>query len=294
MSETLPADVFKKIRQLEIRTRGLVNSVFGGEYHSAFKGKGVEFAEVREYQYGDDVRAIDWNVSARRDDVYVKLFDEEREQTLMILFDASASGVFGTEGQFKKDMAAEICSLLAFSAIKNNDKVGLVVFTDEVELFISPRKGKRHVLRILREIFFFKPKSRKTNLKMALEFTTRILKRKSIVFLVSDFMDTGYEDTLRMINTKHDFIAIQIGDPAELSLPRVGLVEMTDAETGRKFIADTFNDSFRRAYATRMMKLYDYRKSMFNKYQIDSILLMTHQSFIEPLTKFFKMREKRF
>lgn len=186
MPETLPKEVFKKVRELEVRTRGLVNNIFSGEYHSAFKGKGMEFAEVREYQFGDDVRAIDWNVSARRDDVFIKVYEEEREQTLMILFDASGSGMFSTAHQSKRDLAAEICATFAFSAIKNNDKVGLIIFTDSIEKFVAPRKGRTHVLRILREIFFFKPKGKTTNIAAALDFATRALKRRAIVFLVSD------------------------------------------------------------------------------------------------------------
>lgn len=293
-TSSLPREVFKKVRQLEIRTRGLVNNIFGGEYHSAFKGKGVEFAEVREYQFGDDVRAIDWNVSARRGDVYVKLFDEEREQTLMILYDGSASGAFGSVNQFKRDLAAELCATLAFSAIKNNDKVGLIIFTDTVELFLAPRKGRRHVLRLLRELFFFKPKSGKTAIAGALDLCARILKRRSIVFLVSDLMDTGYEDKLKLINKRHDFVTIHITDPLESELPRVGLLDLVDAETGEHFVADTFDTVFRKNYESRMKQLAEFRKRNFQKLKIDTVSVSTGRSYVKELTAFFKRREARY
>ncbi|MCS6988851.1 MAG: DUF58 domain-containing protein [Chloroherpetonaceae bacterium] len=293
MSKPDLAEIFKKIRQLEIRTRGLVNNIFGGEYHSAFKGKGMEFAEVREYQYGDDVRAIDWNVTSRKDDVFIKVFEEEREQTLMILFDGSGSGFFGTRKQFKRDYAAEICATLAFSAIKNNDKVGLIIFTDQVELFIPPRKGRTHVLRILREIFYFEPKSKRTNIANAVEFASRILKRKAIVFLVSDLMDSNYEKPLRMMNQKHDFVVIQITDKSEFELPAVGLLELEDAETGEHFIADTYDEQFRLNYAKRMQELQERRKVALQKLQIDMVSVSTDESYIRPLAAFFKQRELR-
>jgi uncharacterized protein (DUF58 family) len=293
MSKPDLKEIFKKIRQLEIRTRGVVNNIFGGEYHSAFKGKGMEFAEVREYQYGDDVRAIDWNVTSRKDDVFIKVFEEEREQTLMILFDGSGSGFFGTHKQFKRDYAAEICATLAFSATKNNDKVGLIIFTDQVELFIPPRKGRTHVLRILREIFFFEPKSKRTNIAAAVEFASRILKRKAIVFLVSDLMDSNYEKPLRMMNQKHDFVVIQITDKSEFELPAVGLLELEDAETGEHFIADTFDEQFRLNYAKRMEELQQRRKTALQKLQIDMVSVSTDESYIRPLASFFKQRELR-
>ncbi len=293
MSKPDLKEIFKKIRQLEIRTRGVVNNIFGGEYHSAFKGKGMEFAEVREYQYGDDVRAIDWNVTSRKDDVFIKVFEEEREQTLMILFDGSASGFFGTHKQVKRDDAAEICATLAFSAIKNNDKVGLIIFTDEVELFIPPRKGRTHVLRILREIFYFEPKSKGTRIATAVEFASRILKRRAIVFLVSDLMDANYEKPLRMMNQRHDFVVIQITDKSEFELPAVGLLELEDAETGEHFIADTFDERFRLNYTKRMEELQQRRKTALQKLQIDMVSVSTDESYIRPLATFFKQRELR-
>jgi uncharacterized protein (DUF58 family) len=286
-------EIFKKIRQIEIRTRGAVDNLFQGEYHSAFKGKGMVFSEVREYQFGDDVRAIDWNVSARRGDTYIKVFEEEREQTLMILFDGSGSGAFGTQSQFKRDLAAEICATLAFSAMKNNDKVGLIIFTDKVEKFVPPQKGKSHVLRILRDIFFFKPEHQGTNIGVAVDFATRILKRRAITFLVSDLMDGGYEQPLRLINKKHDFAVIQVTDPAEFELPKVGLVEMQDPETGEHFIADTFDKQFRMAYQTRMQELQRTRKSELDRMKIDTVNVSTDRSYIRPLVAFFKQREFR-
>lgn len=293
MADTLPKEIFKKVRQLEIRTRGLVNNIFSGEYHSAFKGKGMEFAEVREYQFGDDVRAIDWNVSARRDDVFIKVYEEEREQTLMILFDASGSGVFGSVSQFKRDLAAEISATLAFSAIKNNDKVGLAIFTDTVEKFVAPRKGRTHVLRLLREIFFFSPKGRGTNIAAALDFATRVLKRRAIVFLISDLMDSGYLEKMKLINKKHDFVVIHITDPREFSLPPVGLLELEDAETGEHFLVDTFDTAFVKSYESRMAQLHANRKSQLQRLQIDVVQVSTQQSYIKPLANFFRQRELR-
>jgi uncharacterized protein (DUF58 family) len=286
--------VFNKIRQLEIRTRGIVNNIFGGEYHSVFKGKGMEFAEVREYQYGDDVRAIDWNVSARRDDVFIKVFEEEREQTLMILFDGSGSGAFGSKKQFKREQAAEICATLAFSAIKNNDKVGLMIFTDQVEKFIPPRKGRSHVLRILRDIFYFKPKGKRTNIGTAADFATRALKRRSIVFLVSDLMDRDYEQKLQIISKKHDFVVIHITDPREFELPKVGLLQLEDAETGESLIVDTLDETFQRSYKKRMAQYHAYKASQLQKMKIDMVTVSTAYSFVKPLTKFFRQREKRY
>ncbi|NTV45094.1 MAG: DUF58 domain-containing protein [Chlorobiales bacterium] len=294
MPEGGKPDIFSKIRQLEIRTRGLVDNIFSGEYHSAFKGKGMEFAEVREYQYGDDVRAIDWNVSARRDDVFIKVFEEEREQTLMILFDGSGSGAFGSANQFKRDLAAEICATLAFSAIKNNDKVGLMIFTDTVEKFIPPRKGRSHVLRILREIFYFRPRGKQTNIASAVDFATRVLKRRSIVFLVSDLMDQGFEHSFRIMSRKHDFVIIHVTDPREFTLPRVGLIELEDAETGERYLADTYDDKFRASYQRRMEQFQSYQKNQLQRMQIDTVSVSTAGSYIKPLTTFFRRRETRY
>ena len=293
MAETLPKEVFKKVRQLEIRTRGLVNNIFSGEYHSAFKGKGMEFAEVREYQFGDDVRAIDWNVSARRDDVFIKVYEEEREQTLMILFDASGSGAFGSTSQSKRELAAEICATLAFSAIKNNDKVGLIIFTDKVEKFVVPRKGRTHVLRILREIFFFEPQGKNTNISAALDFATRSLKRRAIVFLVSDLMDDSYIEKMKLINKKHDFVVIHIIDPRELSLPEVGLLYLEDAETGECYLVDTFDEEFLKSYESRISQVQANRKAQLQRLQIDMVQVSTDKSYIKPLAAFFRQREMR-
>ncbi|ACF12883.1 protein of unknown function DUF58 [Chloroherpeton thalassium ATCC 35110] len=293
MSEALDKDIFQKIRLLEIRTRGLVNNIFSGEYHSAFKGRGMEFAEVREYQFGDDVRTIDWNVSARSDDVFIKMFEEEREQSMMILFDGSGSGVFGTANQFKRDLAAEICATLAFSAIKNNDKVGLMIFTDVVEKFIPPRKGRSHVLRILRDIFHFRPRGKQTNIGGAVDLAARVLKRRSIVFLVSDLMGYQFEHSFRVMSRKHDFIAIHVSDPREFELPRVGLLELEDAETGEHYLVDTYDEQFRGSYARRMEQFLDYRRAQLQRMKIDMVSVSTAESYIKPLTAFFRRREKR-
>jgi uncharacterized protein (DUF58 family) len=294
MSEIGKPDIFSKIHQLEIRTRGLVNNIFSGEYHSAFKGKGMDFAEVREYQYGDDVRSIDWNVSARRDDVFIKVFEEEREQSLLILYDGSGSSDFGSKNQYKRDLAAEICATLAFSAIKNNDKVGLMIFTDTVEKFIPPRKGRSHVLRILREIFYFRPRGKKTNISASVDFASRALKRRSIVFLVTDLMDQGFEHSLKIISRKHDFVVIHVTDPREYELPSVGLIELEDAETGERYLADTFDDKFRASYQRRMDQYRSYQKNQLLRMQIDMVDVSTAESYIKPLTTFFRRRESRY
>ncbi len=235
----IPKEILKKVKRIEIATRGVVNEIFSGEYHSVFKGRGMEFSEVREYQYGDDIRTIDWNVSARMDHLFVKVFEEERELTVMLLVDVSSSGNFGTASQMKGEIAAELCAVLAFSAIKNNDKVGLIIFSDKIEKFIPPRKGKQHVLRVIREILYFKPEDSQTNLNVALEFLIKVIRRRSIVFLVSDFMTEEYEKALQVTNKKHDVIAIDIIDPREVELPNIGFIELEDAETGETVLVDT-------------------------------------------------------
>ncbi|NUO81345.1 DUF58 domain-containing protein, partial [candidate division KSB1 bacterium] len=234
----IPKEILKKVRRLEIQTRALVNDVFSGEYHSVFKGRGMAFAEVREYVLGDDVRNIDWNVTARTGHPFVKVFDEERELTVMLLVDVSSSGEFGTHEQMKGDIAAEICALLAFSAIKNNDKVGLIIFTDRIEKFVPPKKGRTHVLRVLREVLYHKPEGHGTNITTALEYLNRVIRRKAVVFLVSDFLSEGYEKALRVAGKRHDLVAIPITDPRETEIPNVGLVELEDAETGEVHLLD--------------------------------------------------------
>lgn len=290
----IPKEILKKVKRIEIQTRGVVNDVFSGEYHSVFKGRGMEFSEVREYQLGDDVRTIDWNVTARMGRPFVKIFEEERELTVILLVDVSSSGEFGTVQQMKGEIAAEICALLAFSAIKNNDKVGLVIFTDEVEKFVAPKKGKSHVLRVVREILYHRPKGRGTDIGKALQFLSHITHRRAVVFLVSDFINTDYEKALQIANRRHDIIAISITDPRERELPNVGFIELEDAETGETYLLDTTDPAVRRDIAVRSNENALVREKLFRSIQVDHIDISTQQSYIEPLIRFFRMRAKRF
>jgi uncharacterized protein (DUF58 family) len=289
----IPKEILKKVKRIEIATRGMVNEVFSGEYHSVFKGRGMEFAEVREYQLGDDIRNIDWNVTARSGHPYVKVFDEERELTVMLLVDVSSSGNFGTTNQMKGEVAAELCAVLAFSAIKNNDKVGLIIFSDKIEKFIPPRKGKQHVLRVIREILFFKPEESRTDLNVSLEYLTRVIKRKSIVFLISDFLTENYEKSLQVVNKKHDIIAINIIDPREVEMPSIGFVELEDAESGETIIVDTTNPAIRGSFYSQSKEERDNREKFFKSIGVDNITIKTDQSYVEPITKFFRMRARR-
>jgi uncharacterized protein (DUF58 family) len=289
----IPKEILKKVRRLEIQTRALVNDVFSGEYHSVFKGRGMEFAEVREYIYGDDIRNIDWNVTARAGHPYVKVFDEERELTVMLLVDVSSSGNFGTHKQMKGDIAAEICALLAFSAIKNNDKVGLIIFTDRIEKFVPPKKGRSHVLRVLREILYHKPEGTGTNIATALEYLNRVIRRKAVVFLVSDFLSEGYEKALRVASKRHDLVAIPVTDPREMDIPNVGLVELEDAETGEIHLLDTSNAANRQAFAREAARRGLLREKTLRATNVDPVEIRTNQPYIEPLVRFFKMRAKR-
>lgn len=292
--QTIPSDILKKVEGIEIRTRGLVNDVMSGEYHSVFKGRGVEFSEVREYQYGDDIRTIDWNVSARMGHPYVKVFEEERELTVMLLMDISSSGEFGTVQQMKGEIAVEICALLAFSAIKNNDKVGLILFTDKIEKFVPPKKGKKHVLRVLRELLYYKPEDRKTDISHTLEYLSKISNKRSVVFLISDFLSPDFEDALRIANKKHDIVAISITDPREESLPDVGFLELEDAETGEIFTVDTTSADFRTLFSHNTAREKEDRLKMFRSMDVDYIDISTNEDYIQPLIKFFRMRAKRF
>jgi len=289
----IPKEILKKVKRIEIATRGLVNEVFSGEYHSVFKGRGMEFSEVREYQIGDDIRNIDWNVTARSDHPYVKVFDEERELTVMLLVDVSSSGNFGTTSQMKGEVAAELCAVLAFSAIKNNDKVGLMIFSDKIEKFIPPRKGKQHVLRVIREILYFKPEDSRTDLNVALEYLSRVIKRKSIVFLISDFLTEDYEKSLQIANKKHDIIAIDIIDPREVEIPSLGLLELEDAETGETVMVDTSNPGVRGSFYSQSKEERENREKFFKSIGVDNINIHTDRSYVEPITKFFRMRAKR-
>ncbi|MHB2147605.1 DUF58 domain-containing protein [Calditrichota bacterium LG25] len=292
-SQAIPRELLKKVKQIEISTRNIVNEVFSGEYHSVFKGRGMEFAEVREYQPGDDIRLIDWNVTARMGHPFIKLFQEERELTVMLLVDVSSSGSFGTEKQLKREVAAELSAVLAFSAIKNNDKVGLIIFSDRIEKFIPPRKGKSHVLRVIREILFYKPRDAATNINEALEFLSRVIKRKSTVFLISDFLAEDFKKSLQIANKKHDIIAVSIVDPREVVLPDAGMIELEDAETGETIVIDTTSGQLRDEFHVNAMKQREELKSLFQSIGVDHINIFTDQSYVQPINKFFRMRAKR-
>lgn len=290
----IPKEILKKVKRIEITTKGMVNDVFSGEYHSVFKGRGMEFSEVREYQIGDDIRTIDWNVTARMGHPFVKIFEEERELTVMLLVDVSSSGNFGTYERMKGEIAIEICALLAFSAIKNNDKVGLIIFTDKIEKFIPPKKGKSHVLRVLRELLYHKPKGTQTNIANTLEYLNRVTKRRSVVFLVSDFINAGYEKALQIANRRHDVVAITVTDPREVELPDVGFIELEDAETGEVVLLDTSYSEVRSVYAKQSSQDILNRNKLFKSINVDHIDIQTDKAYIEPLIKFFRMRAKRF
>ncbi len=290
----IPKDILKKVKRIEIQTRGLVNDVLSGEYHSVFRGRGMEFSEVREYQYGDDVRTIDWNVSARMGHPFVKVFEEERELTVMLLVDVSSSGNFGTVEQMKGELAIEICALLAFSAIKNNDKVGLIIFTDRIEKFVPPKKGKKHVLRVLRELLYHEPQGRGTDISMALEYLSRITHRRAVVFLVSDFISSDYQKAMQIANKRHDLVAITITDPREMDLPDIGLIELEDAETGEMVLLDSADKTTRKMFHSETSDLKLKRDKLLRSMSIDSIDVRTDISYVEPLIKFFRARAKRF
>ncbi|MFH1699936.1 MAG: DUF58 domain-containing protein [Candidatus Zixiibacteriota bacterium] len=289
----IPKDIFKKIRRIEIRTRKLVNDLFSGEYHSTFKGQGIEFEEVREYFPGDDIRLIDWNVTARTGIPHVKKFKEERELTVTLLVDASSSGRFGTFERYKEELAAELCALLAFSAIKNNDKVGLIIFTDKIEKYIPPNKGKPHVLRLIREILYFTPEHTKTDIAGALEFFSKVTKRRSVVFLISDFLSENYSRPLQIANRRHDVIAIKISDPREISFDNYGLIELEDAETGEVIVLDTSSHQFRKEFSEQAQATVDSLQHDFRLIDTDFIQIRTDKPYTIPLVQFFKMREKR-
>jgi len=290
----IPQEILKKVRHIEIITRSLVEDVFSGEYHSIFKGLGMEFSEVREYQPGDDVRSIDWNVTARMGQPYVKKFIEERELTVVFLVDASASGLFGSVDRLKNEFAAELCAVLAFSAIKNNDRVGLVILTDQVEKVVVPKKGRKHVLRVIRELLFFEPRHRGTSLREGLEYLIHVLNRQSVVFVVSDFLDRDYERPLKILAQRHDLILMRICDPRELELPPLGLVRMEDAETGRVEVVDVSSDRVRQEYQRLVEQRRASQESFFKSAGVDFIDLRVGSSYIEPLMGFFRMRERKF
>ena len=285
------SDILKRVRQIEIKTRGLSNNIFAGQYHSAFKGKGMSFSEVREYQYGDDVRDIDWNVTARYHKPYVKVFEEERELTVMLLIDVSNSLDFGTVKQMKKDMVTEIAATLAFSAIQNNDKIGVIFFSDRIEKFIPPKKGRKHILYIIRELLDFKPESKRTDIKMAVEYLTNVIKKRCVTFMLSDFIDENdYKNALTIANRKHDIVAIQVYDRRLAELPDVGLMKVRDAETGHEQWIDTSSAKLRNAHHAWWKKRQALLSETFTKCNVDSVSVRTDQDYVKSLLNLFAKR----
>lgn len=283
-------EILKKVRKIEIKTRGLSRNIFAGEYHSAFKGRGMAFSEVREYQYGDDIRNIDWDVTARFNKPFIKVFEEERELTLMILVDVSASGDFGTQVQKKKDMMTEIAATLAFSAIQNNDKIGVIFFSDKIEKFIPPQKGKKHVLYIIRELLGFEPESQKTNIEEALIYMTNAIKKRCTAFIISDFIDKDFKKSLTIANRKHDIVALQIYDKRESELPSVGLIKMKDAETGEDIWIDTSSAKLRNQFHQNWKERQDKIKQTLSQCGVDSVSISTDEDYVKALMKIFKQR----
>ncbi|MBT8231433.1 MAG: DUF58 domain-containing protein [Saprospiraceae bacterium] len=284
------SEILKKIRKIEIKTKGLSKHIFSGEYHSAFKGRGMSFSEVRDYQYGDDVRNIDWNVTARTGDPHIKVFEEDRELTVMLLVDISKSSYFGTVNQFKSELTAEISAVIAFSAITNNDKVGAILYTDKVEKYIPPKKGKSHILRIIREIIYLEPESNGTNIDEALIYLNNIQKKRAIVFVLSDFMCQGYESALSIASKRHDIIGLHIFDKIEKHLPNIGIINTIDSESGQAVILDTSSKKVREKYNNWFENNYEYFKSVFNRYRSDNISISTESDYVKLLLQFFKRR----
>lgn len=286
-------ELLKKVRKIEIKTRGLSNQIFSGEYHSAFKGRGMAFSEVREYMPGDDIRNIDWNVTARFNHPFVKIFEEERELTVMLLVDISASGDYGTRRQFKRELITELCAVLSFSAIQNNDKIGVIFFSDKIEKFIPPKKGKSHILRIIRELIDFRPESNGTDIGGALRYFTNMIKKRSISFLISDFQSTGYADALKIAARKHDLVGIRIYDRRETEMPDVGLIRMQDAETGKLMWVDTSKAYTREHYRRSWEQHEKSLEELFARSGVDQVKIATDQNYVQPLINLFKKREKR-
>jgi uncharacterized protein (DUF58 family) len=285
--------LLKKVRKIEIKTKGLSNHIFAGEYHTAFKGKGMAFSEVREYQPGDDIRSIDWNVTARYNSPFVKVFEEEREMTVMLMIDVSASGNFGTQEQFKRELATELAAILAFSAINNNDKVGVIFFTDKVEQFIPPKKGKSHILRIIREVLAFQPTGKGTDIATALEYFSAVIKKRSICFILSDFMSKEFDMPLKIASKKHDLVALRIHDTREDTLPNVGLVPMQDAETEQMLYVDTSSKKVRDNFAKNRANATEKLRKLLPASGVDLIDITTGTDYVKPLINFFKTRGKR-
>lgn len=284
------SELIKKVRRIEIKTRGLSQNIFAGEYHTAFKGRGMTFSEVREYQYGDDVRSIDWNVTARFNKPFIKVFEEERELTLILLIDISASRNFGTKVMYKKDLIAEVAATLAFSSLQNNDKVGVIMFSDKIEKFIPPQKGRKHVLHIIRELLDFEPQSSKTDIAMALQYFTNVIKKRSTAFLISDFICDNFEKALMIANRKHDIAALEISDPREYYMPNVGLVKFKDAETGERIWIDTSDKQTREMYNKKQLLRRNKNYESFTKAGVDHVNMTTDGDYVKALMKLFKMR----
>ena len=289
----IPKQILKKVKQVEIRTRGLVNDLFGGEYHSVFKGRGMAFSEVREYQPGDDIRLIDWNVTARNGSPFIKIFEEERELTVYLLVDISKSGEFGSQNQLKQEFGAEIASVLGFSAIKNNDKVGLILFSNDIEKYVVPKKGKSHVLRVIRELLYNKTKGNKTSIKNALDYLLKVAKRKSVIFLISDFIDDDYWASLKIVNRKHDLIGIRLFDPAEKLLPDIGVIKVRDPESDSSFWIDTSNRLEMEKLKNQINSDFDTFNKQAKKIGFDIISVSTNGDFVDPLISLFRKRDKR-
>lgn len=289
----IPKEILRRVNQIEIQTRSVVNNLFAGEYHSVFKGQGMEFAEVREYQAGDEVRSIDWNVTARVGRPFVKIFDEERELTVVLVVDASASGAFGSGQRMKGEAGVEISALLAFSAIINNDRVGLLIFTEDVEVYIPPKKGRKHVLRVIRELLYFQPRGTGTSIAGALEYVNRLVRRRSVFFLISDFIDRDYARALKLVRRRHDLICITLVDPRERELPDMGFLSLRDTESGEQMLVDTGSPEIRRQFADRQLRLENGRADLFRRLRIDEVKVDVSQSYLDPLVRFFQTRMMR-
>jgi uncharacterized protein (DUF58 family) len=289
----LPKEIIKKIQQIQIRTNRVVSDLFAGEYVSVFKGRGIEFEEVREYQPGDEIRSIDWNVTARMGRPYIKKFVEERELTVILLVDVSGSEEFGSARSFKREIASELAAVLAFSAIRNKDRVGLIAFTDKIEKFVPPKKGRRHVLRLIREVLYFQPSRRGTSVAAAIEYLSKVTTRRAVVFLISDFADFGFDRALKVASRRHDIIAVTIRDPRESDFPPLGFVELEDAETGERMLVDSRSGSFREAFSSLARKGEGARKTLFRSADVDEITVATDRPYFQDLLKFFRMRERR-
>jgi uncharacterized protein (DUF58 family) len=287
-------ELIKKVRQIQIYTSRAVNTSFAGQYESVFKGRGMQFDEVREYMPGDDIRAIDWNVTARTGKPYIKRFVEEREMTVVFAVDLSASGRFGTLDKTKNQLAAEFCAVLAFAAAKNNDKVGLLIFTDQIELFIPPKKGSSHILRLIRELLYFQTPKKQTNIPLALDYIARVVRKRAVVFVVSDFIQADFKKSLSLLNKRHDCVAVSVSDPAELALPKAGIIEFTDAETGEIITIDTSNSSFRRQYEGASAERFGQLKKLLRSIKVDCIGISTGKPYINDLIQFFHQRHRRY